>query len=90
MDYFSGCQKSTFNLKNKFICQGNFFAYHVTGSPYSRIFFCAMYAYLKDIYKTLKRIGKIKCVSQLTILLNLHISKFHRSLHKEKIEIIKV
>ena len=36
------------------------------------------------VYKTLKGIGKIQIVSDLTILLNLHISKFHGSLHKEK------
>ena len=58
--------------------------------PLLQNFLCAMYVYLKDIYKTLKRIGKIKFVAQLTILLNLYISKFHRSLHKGKIEIIKV
>ena len=36
------------------------------------------------VYETLKWIVKIQIVSDLTILLNLHISKFHGSLHKEK------
>ena len=40
--------------------------------------------YLNNIYKTLEGIGKIQFVSELTILLNLQISKFHGSLHKEK------
>ena len=43
------------------------------------------YVYLKDIHKTLKEIGKIQFVSELRILLNLYISKFHESLPKEKI-----
>ena len=42
------------------------------------------YVYLKDIYKTLEGIGKIQFVSELAILLNLLISKFHGSFHKEK------
>ena len=46
--------------------------------------FFSSYVYLKDMYKTLKGIGKIQFVSELTILLNLQISKFHGSLHKEK------
>ena len=44
------------------------------------------YAYLKDICITLKR---IQFASELTILQNLQISKFQRSLHKKQIEIIK-
>ena len=35
------------------------------------------YVYLRDIYKTLKGIAIIQFVSELTILLNLEISKFH-------------
>ena len=35
------------------------------------------YVYLRDIYKTLKGIGIIQFVSELTFLLNLEISKFH-------------
>ena len=46
-----------------------FFVYHVTGSIYSRIIFPAIYILRK--YKTLKGIGKIQYVSELTILLNL-------------------
>ena len=42
------------------------------------------YVHLKDIYKTLKGIGKIQFVSELTILLNLQISKFPGGLQKEK------
>ena len=67
-------------------------ASHVTGSTYSGIIFCArntsrIYArlckgnYAKDICKG---IGKIQFVSELTILLNLQISKFSSSLYKEK------
>ena len=40
--------------------------------------------YLKDVYKTLKGIGKIRFLSELTILLNLQISKFYGSLRDEK------
>ena len=43
------------------------------------------YAYIKHINKTLKGIGKIQFVLELTILLNLYISKFHGSLCKEKL-----
>ena len=69
MDYFFRCQKSTLNLENnKCICQGIFFVYHVTGSTYKRII---LQVYLEDIYKTLKGIGKIQFVSELTTLLNL-------------------
>ena len=68
MDYFFRFQKSTFNLENnKCICQGNFFVYHVTGSTYSGIIFRAS---LKDIYNTLKGIGKKQFILEL-ILLNL-------------------
>ena len=42
------------------------------------------YVYLKDICKTLKEIGKIQFVPKLAILLNLYISKFYVTLHKEK------
>ena len=42
------------------------------------------YVHLKDIYKTLKGIAKIQFVSELTILLNLQISKFSGGLQKEK------
>ena len=48
----------------------NFLVYHVTVSIYSRTIFRAN-TYLKDIYKTLKVLGKIQLVSELTILLNL-------------------
>ena len=41
------------------------------------------YVYLKDIYKTLKGIGKIQFLSELIILLNLWISKFYKNLQKE-------
>ena len=41
------------------------------------------YVYLKNIYKALKGIGKIQFVSELTILLNLQISKFCGSLNNE-------
>ena len=70
MGYFFRCQKSTFDLEsNKCICHGNLFVNGGTGSTYSRILFRAMY--IKDIYRTLKGIGKIKFVSELKILLNL-------------------
>ena len=59
------------------------FAYNVTGSTYSKKFFLS-YVYHKDIYKTLKGIGKIQFVSELAIQLNLQISKFYRSHYKEK------
>ena len=45
--------------------------------------------YLKDIYETLKGIGKIQFVSEFTILLYLQISKFHGNLSQERIEIIQ-
>ena len=45
--------------------------------------------YLKDIYETLKGIGKIQFVSEFTILLHLQISKFHGNLSQERIEIIQ-
>ena len=47
------------------------------------------YVHLKDIYKTVKVIGNIQFVSELTILLNLYISKFQKSL-RTKNELIKV
>ena len=95
IDFFLGVRKvATFNLENnKCICQGNFLVYHVTGSTYSRVNFWK-YIYRKiykeylidisqeHIYKTLNGIGKF--VSELTILLNLEISKYHENLHKEK------
>ena len=63
----------------------NFFVYHVTRSTNSRIIFGGIH--ISGIYyKTLKGIGKIQLLSELTNLLNLWISKFHGSL---KIEIIK-
>ena len=37
--------------------------------------------FLKDMYKNLKEIGIIETVSQLTIFVNLWISKLHSSLH---------
>ena len=76
MNYFFRCQKSASNLENnKCICQVNVSIYHVTGSTYSRIIFRAMYTY----------------VSELPILLNLYISKFHGSLYKEiKLELSKL
>ena len=76
------CQKITFNLENKkCICQENVFVSQVTGSTF---FYFLSYAYLKNIYKTLKGIRKTPFVSKLTILLNLWISKFHGRLPKEK------
>ena len=89
MDYFFGCQKSTFNLENnKCICQGNFFGLQRNWIYLLQNCFSS-YVYVKDIYKTLNGIGKIQFVSELTILLNLQISKFHGSLHKEKNKVIK-
>ena len=84
------CQESTFNLQNNnSYVKEKFFVYHVTRSTYSRIIFQAMYIsriyiYRKDICKNLKGIGKIQFISELKILLNLSISKFHGDLHKEK------
>ena len=84
MDYFFGYQKGTLDLENQQM--------HM-----SRIFFClprnwihllqfifSSYVYLEDIHKTLKGLGKIQFVSELTILLNPQISQFHGSLNKEK------
>ena len=68
MHYIFRCQKSTFNLENnKCVCQGNCFAYHVTGSRifYTRILlqnYFPSYAYLKDIYKTEKNWKKSSCI----------------------------
>ena len=71
MDYFFICQKSTSNLENnKCICQGNIFVYHVTGPRpvdlRSRNLlqnYILSYVHLKNIYKTLKGIGKVQFVS---------------------------
>ena len=61
--------------------------------PRNRIYvlqnYFSSYVYLKDKCKTLKGIGKIQFISELAVLLNLEISKFHVNLHKKKIEIIK-
>ena len=57
MDYFFRSQTCTFNLENnKRICQGNFFAYHVTGSTYFRIIFQAMIfqGYIQNFEKNLR------------------------------------
>ena len=84
MDYFFGCQKSTLDLENEQMLMSRiFFAYHATGTIYSNFLCRAMYI-SKDIYKTVKGLGKIQFVSELTILLNPQISQFHGSLHKEK------
>ena len=66
--------ESTLNLENiKGIYQENCFVYHIQN-------YFSSYVYLKDIYiyQTLKGIRKIQCVSELTLLLNLYISKFHK------------
>ena len=60
MDYFFGCQKSIFNLENnKGICQGSFFAYHVTEFTYSTYLHfssCISQGYIqKDIRYSLYR-----------------------------------
>ena len=41
------------------------------------------YVYLKDIYKTLKEIGQNEFLSELTILLNLEISRLHLSVNSD-------
>ena len=66
--------ESTLNLENiKGIYQENCFVYHIQN-------YFSNYVYLKDIYiyQTLKGIRKIQFVSELTLLLNLYISKFHK------------
>ena len=66
--------ESTLNLENiKGIYQENCFVYHIQN-------YFSSYVYLKDIYiyQTLKGIRKIQFVSELTLLLNLYISKFHK------------
>ena len=78
--------ENSFNLENNNCIYKRKFFY----LPTPELFWS--YVYLKDIYKNLKGIGKIQFVSELTILLNLSISRFHGSLHKRKkrkIEIIK-
>ena len=52
-------------------------------------FFIPSYVYLKDIYKTVKGLGKIQFVSELTILLNPQILNFTGVFTKKKTEIIK-
>ena len=79
MNYFQMSEKY-FQFRRYY--QGNFFADHVTGFSHFGIIFRAMY--VKDLYKTLKRIGKIQFVLELTNLSNVQISKFHRSLHVSK------
>ena len=69
----------------------------------SRKFFClslkgifllqncfSSYLYLKDIYKTLRETGNIQFVSELAILLNLYISKFHWSLQIKELKLAKL
>ena len=81
MDYFFRRQKSASNLENnKCMCQRDLFVCHLTGFTHSGIFF---WVYFKDIYSTLKGLGKNQFILEIT-LLNLYISKFHESLHKEK------
>ena len=67
MDYFFRSQKRNFNLEsNKRICRGNCF-----DLPRNWIYllqnYLSSYLYLKYIYKTLKRIGEIHVVLELTI-----------------------
>ena len=90
MDYFFKCKTSTFSLENSKCYFNTFFCVHITKllqifysiTTYSRIIFLS-YVYLKDIYKTLKRIRKTQFVPKLTMLLNLQISKINVSLYKE-------
>ena len=71
MDYFFKCQKSIFNLENnKCIRQVNVFSLPCNCIYLLQNYFSS-YVYLKDIYKTLKGIGKIQFVSELTTLLDL-------------------
>ena len=70
MDYFFRCLKSAFRLENNNMCQGIFFVYLCKWIYLLQNYFLS-YAYAKDIYKTLKGIGKIQFASKLTILLNL-------------------
>ena len=57
-----------------------FFVYHITGSTYYTYLLFSSYEYLKDIYNTLKGIGKIQFVSQ-----NLKLFKFHGNFLQGKI-----
>ena len=71
MGYFCTYQKSTFSLENnKYI-----YVKEIFSLPRNWIYllqnYFSSYAYLNDIYKTLKGIGIIKYVSKLNILLNL-------------------
>ena len=68
------------------MCQGNFFVYHVTGSTDSRFIFRA---YLKDIYRILKGIGKIQFVPDLTTLLICKFLNFTGVFTKKEIKVFK-
>ena len=68
MDYFFGCQKSTFNLENKQIHMSRNFFLFTTELDLLTLEFFSSYVYLCIF---LKGIGKIQLVSELTILLNL-------------------
>ena len=71
MGYFCTRQKSTFSLENnKYIYAKEMFCLP-SNCIYLLQNYFSSYAYLKDIYKTLKGIGIIKFVSKLNIWLNL-------------------
>ena len=71
MGYFCTYQKSTFSLENnKYIYVKEIFCLPRNWIYLLQNYFSS-YAYLNDIYKTLKGIGIIKSVSKLNILLNL-------------------
>ena len=54
----------------------NVFVYHVTGCTYSRIIFTS-YVYLKDIYKTLKWIGKLSKLEYYFLCGKVNLSVIH-------------
>ena len=66
------------HILRKFFCLPRNWIYLLQG-------YFSSYVYLSDIHKTLKGIGKIQFVSELTILLNLNFTE----VLTKKIEMIK-
>ena len=79
MNYFIRCQKSTFNLEITYAYVNEIFLFTLSWIYLLYNYFLSS-LYLKDICKTLKEIGKLQYLSELAMLLNLYISKFHGSL----------
>ena len=87
-DYFSRCQKSTFNLENNTRMSMKLFVYHVTVSTYSGIIFWGIYT--SRLYKKLwKELEKLTLYQSWQLS---HLSWVMRqwSLFKEKLKLSKL